>query len=71
MRNEFLRLGVPSNESLILIIIYYKFRGLWFSYEWYNLSKEDSLTRVLLDEYGKGLYLNSETVSSVPNTWES
>ena len=45
--------------------------GLWFSYEWYNLSKEDSPTRVLLDEYGKGLYSNSETVSSVPNTWES
>ena len=44
---------------------------MWFSYEWYNLSKENSSTRVLLDEYGKGLYPNSETVSSVPDTWES
>ena len=46
-------------------------RGLWLSYEWDNLSKEDSPIRVLLDEYGKGLYPNSETVSSVPDTWES
>ena len=49
----------------------YSCRGLWISYEWYNLSKENSPTRVLLDEYGKGLYLNSETMSSVPDTWES
>ena len=41
------------------------------SYEWYNLSKEDSPTGVILDEYGKGLYPNSETVSSVLDTWES
>ena len=45
--------------------------GLWLSYEWYNLSKEDSPTWVLLGKYGKGLYPNSETVSSVPDTWES
>ena len=30
------------------------------SYEWYNLSKEDSPTRVLLDEYKKILCPNSE-----------
>ena len=44
---------------------------MWFSYEWYNLSKEDSPIRVLLDEYGKGFYPNSEIVPSVPDTWES
>ena len=44
---------------------------MWISYEWYNLSKENSPIRVLLDEYGKGLYPNSETVSSVPDIWES
>ena len=46
-------------------------RTLWFSYEWYNLSKENSPTRVLLDEHRKGLYTNSETVSSMPYTWKS
>ena len=46
------------------------YRSLWSSYEWYNLSQEDSMTRVLLDEYGKGLYPNSEVVSSTSSTWE-
>ena len=35
------------------------------------LSKRIVRQGVLLDEYGKGLYPNSETVSSVPDTWES
>ena len=45
-------------------------RSIWFSYEWYNLGKKDSPTRVLLVEHGKGLYPNSEAMSSMLYIWE-
>ena len=45
--------------------------SMWISHEWFDFGKENSPARVLLAEFGKRLYLDSEAVSSVPDSWES
>ena len=43
-------------------------RSLWTSHEWDHLSKDDYMTRILLDEHGNGLLQNSEAMSPVSDT---